>query len=255
MPNRIIRDGILSSESVDALDFAEEVFYRRLQSVADDHGRFYANPKLIRAACYPLRLDRVSDDDVISWMKGCAAAGLVDIYVGTDGKKYIQIIKFGQRVQARSKFPDPSNDVIHGDSPLPTVENRLGGGVVGDVGEGVLVTPNGVTRPNSSDPPQPSTSNCPAQRIVDLYHEKLPELPRCEKLTQTRRGYLQQRWREDLETLDDWAAFFTDVRKSDFLMGKKPGRDGRPPFRADLEWLTKPANYAKFIEGKYTRAV
>lgn len=252
MPNRIIRDGILSSESVDALSFAEEVFYRRLQSVADDHGRFYANPKLIRAACYPLRLDRVSDEDIVSWAKACQAAGLVDVYVGTDEKKYIQIIKFGQRIQAKSKFPDPSTEVIHGDPPLPTVKNRLG--VVEGEGEGVLVTPNGVTCPRAADAPPANLHDCPAQRIVDLYHEKLPELPRCEKLTPTRRGYLRQRWREDLETLEDWAAFFADVRKSDFLMGKKPGRDGRPPFRADLEWLTRPANYAKFIEGKYHRA-
>lgn len=117
-----------------------------------------------------------------------------------------------------------------------------------------LVTPNGVTCPQAADPPPASSADCPAQRIVDLYHEKLPELPRCEKLTPTRRGYLRQRWREDLETLDDWSAFFADVRKSDFLMGKRPGRDGMPPFRANLEWLTKPANYAKFIEGKYHRA-
>lgn len=117
-----------------------------------------------------------------------------------------------------------------------------------------LVTPNGVTCPQAADPPPASSADCPAQRIVDLYHEKLPELPRCEKLTPMRRGYLRQRWREDLETLDDWVAFFADVRKSDFLMGKRPGRDGRPPFRADLEWLTRPANYAKFIEGKYHRA-
>ncbi|HET9819622.1 MAG TPA: hypothetical protein VFP92_10695 [Rhodanobacteraceae bacterium] len=117
-----------------------------------------------------------------------------------------------------------------------------------------LVTPNGVTCPQAADAPPANLPDCPAQRIVDLYHEKLPELPRCEKLTPTRRGYLRQRWREDLETLGDWAAFFADVRKSDFLMGKKAGRDGRPPFRADLEWLTKPANYAKFIEGKYHRA-
>ena len=253
MPNRILRDGILSSEAVAKLSWAEEVFYRRLHSVADDHGRFHALPKLVRAACYPLLIDKVSDSDIGKWIAACATAGLVRVYPASDGKRYLQIVKFGQQVRAKSKFPDPL--------PTPDINceqllanAHLGGGVVGGGDGGVLVTPEGVTRPNSSDPPPPSASNCPAQRIVDLYHEKLPELPRCEKLTQTRRGYLQQRWREDLETLDDWAAFFSDVRKSDFLMGKKPGRDGRPPFRADLEWLTKPANYAKFIEGKYHRA-
>ena len=252
MPNRILRDGILTSEAVDALGWAEEVFYRRLYSIADDHGRYYANPKLIRAAAYPLRLDRVSDSDIGKWMTVCVEAGLVRVYPAEDGKRYIQILKFNQRIQAPSKFPDPLEGVptdVHGCS---TVDNRLGGGVV--EGEGVLVTPSGVTCPNASDAPPANGSNCPIQRIVDLYHQKLPELRRCRKLTEARKGYIRQRWREDMETLDDWAKFFDDVRKSDFLMGKKPCRDGRP-FQATLEWLTRPANYAKFLDGVYHDAV
>lgn len=96
-------------------------------------------------------------------------------------------------------------------------------------------------------------SNCPIQQIVDLYHEALPELPRVRKLTDTRRGYIRQRWREDMPTLDNWKNFFAHVMQSRFLMGKEPGRDGGPPFIADLEWLTKSANFAKIAEGKYHR--
>jgi len=92
---------------------------------------------------------------------------------------------------------------------------------------------------------------CPLQRIVELYHESLPELPRVEKLTKVRVGYVQQRWREDLPSVDAWRAYFADVRNSKFLMGKAQGRDGKPPFRADLEWLTRPGNFAKVAEGKY----
>ena len=40
MPNRIIREGILSSDRVDQLDPPAEVFYRRLMSKVDDHGLF-----------------------------------------------------------------------------------------------------------------------------------------------------------------------------------------------------------------------
>lgn len=249
MPNRIIRDGILSSENVDALDFAEEVFYRRLQSVADDHGRFYANPKLIRAACYPLRLDRVSDSAITGWMRACEAAGLLDIYVGDDGKKYLQIIKFGQRIQSRSKFPDPSKEVVHREPPCATVKNRLVGGVVEDgvVGEGVITTANAVVVETPV-----STARVPVQKIIELYHETLPELPRMAKLTAARRGQIEQRAREDLKTLDDWRAYFTDVRGSPFLMGRAPPSSGHPrPFRASLPWLTKAENFAKVREGNY----
>ena len=56
MPNRVIREGILTSERIEMLGWAEEVFYRRLMSVVDDFGRYYARPALLRAACYPLLL-------------------------------------------------------------------------------------------------------------------------------------------------------------------------------------------------------
>lgn len=138
MPSRIVRDGILTSESVCSLSWAEEVFYRRLMSVADDHGRFHAMPKLLRAACYPLQIDKVSDSDIGKWTTACVAAGLVRVYPALDGKRYIEIFKFGQRVQSKSKFPDPQENteqqhkstVNHREPPLKTalfgVENEDG---------------------------------------------------------------------------------------------------------------------------------
>lgn len=94
-------------------------------------------------------------------------------------------------------------------------------------------------------------SAVPFQQIVDLYHQLLPELPKVAKLTKTRQGYVRQRWLEDLAKLENWHNFFTHVRQSAFLMGKSEGNNGRPPFRADLEWLCKPANFVKIAEGKY----
>lgn len=98
MPNRIIRDGILSSESVCSLGWAAEVFYRRLQSVVDDYGRFEAHPKLLRSKCYPIQFDKVSDADIGKWLADCATAGLVSVYPAADGKRYLQVEKFGQRI-------------------------------------------------------------------------------------------------------------------------------------------------------------
>lgn len=102
---------------------------------------------------------------------------------------------------------------------------------------------------SSTDDPPP----CPVAQIVELYHEVLPELPECRKITPGRRSAIQQRWREDLTDLDDWRMFFSDyVRPSGFLMGRSAGTNGRPVFRADIGWLTNPTNYAKIIEGKYS---
>lgn len=100
--------------------------------------------------------------------------------------------------------------------------------------------------------PDGDPAPCPVAEIVKLYHEILPELPECLKITSARRSSIQQRWREDLTDLDDWRLYFENiVRPSAFLMGRRPATNGRPVFRADIGWLTNPTNYAKIIEGKY----
>lgn len=102
--------------------------------------------------------------------------------------------------------------------------------------------------PNGDSPPP-----VPFSKIVSLYHEILPGLPRVEKLGKTREGYIRQRWKEDLPTIDHWKNFFDYVGQSKFLMGKVPGNNGRPPFRADLGWLIKPTNFINISEEKYHR--
>lgn len=91
----------------------------------------------------------------------------------------------------------------------------------------------------------------PIQAIVSLYHESLPTCRRCEKITPARAGYIRQRWHEDLPTLDAWGNFFGYVSQSPFLVGKTQGSNGKPPFVADIEFLTKPASFTKIAEGKY----
>lgn len=105
MPNRILRDGVLTSERVNSLTWPAEVFYRRLMSVVDDFGRFYAKPELIRAACYPLQLDKVGNQDVAKWLGETQKAGLVMVYT-VEGKAYLELLNFKQQVRAlKSKFP------------------------------------------------------------------------------------------------------------------------------------------------------
>lgn len=119
MPNRILREGILTSERVERLNWAEEVFYRRLMSVVDDFGRYYARPSLVLAACYPLLLKKVSDSDIEKWLSACENAALVRVYPASDGKRYLQLLDFKQQVRAAaSKFP-PLPDVCVADAQQP----------------------------------------------------------------------------------------------------------------------------------------
>ena len=100
--------------------------------------------------------------------------------------------------------------------------------------------------------PSADFATCPHQKIIDLYHEVLPMCPRVRDWTPARATQLRARWNEDKkrQSLDWWRGFFEYIEGSDFLTGRsvKPGKD---PFFADLEWITKSANFVKIREGKY----
>jgi uncharacterized protein YdaU (DUF1376 family) len=103
---------------------------------------------------------------------------------------------------------------------------------------------------------------CSHQEVIDLYHKHLPTLRKVEVWNETRKGYLRQRWRDVAEELSKekdiqvsdilewWSDFFTHIGQSKFLMGRVNDKSGRT-FTADLEWILKPSNFAKIIEGKY----
>jgi hypothetical protein len=138
VPNRILREGILTSERVNALSWPAEVFYRRLISVVDDFGRYYAKPELMRAACYPLKLDIVGNQDVVKWLAECARAGLVRTYT-VDGKDYLELADFKQQVRAKdSKFPQMLGTCVadathtHSSSTASAHLDVVGDGVEGD---------------------------------------------------------------------------------------------------------------------------
>tara|TARA_Y100000310_G_C20568956_1_gene756979 strand:+ start:365 stop:1102 length:738 start_codon:yes stop_codon:yes gene_type:complete len=107
MPNRIIRDGILTSERLAKLSAGAEVCFYRLLVCADDWGRFHAHPAILRAALFPLKIDVVTEGELLGWLKEITKAELVTNYTA-NGKKYLQIATFNQRTRAKcSKFPDP----------------------------------------------------------------------------------------------------------------------------------------------------
>lgn len=119
----------------------------------------------------------------------------------------------------------------------------------------INTSPNGEESPQSGDAPLNGKKPCPHKAIIEIYHDKLKICPRIREWNDTRKGYLRSRWneKEDRQDLEWWARFFEYCSKSDFLTGRTDGRDGKPPFIADLEWMIRPSNFAKIIEGKYHR--
>ena len=106
MPDRIIRAGILTSDAVNTLSWGAEVFYRRLISVVDDYGRYDGRTAVLRAVLYPLQVNKVSESDIGKWILETGEAALVRRYAVAD-KPYLEVVKFGQKIRSKSRWPDP----------------------------------------------------------------------------------------------------------------------------------------------------
>lgn len=93
-----------------------------------------------------------------------------------------------------------------------------------------------------------SADQCPHQEILDAYHKILPSLTRMRTWNGERPKNLRARWREDTErqSIQWWEELFKYISKSDFLMGRT-----EKPFTNTLDWIIKPTNFNKIIEGRY----
>lgn len=96
MNDRLIRGGIIDSERVNSLSWAAECFYRRLQSLVDDYGNYDGREAIIRTNAFKLKLNQVSESDVLSWLQVCEKAELISFYQ-VEGKDYLHLKDFRQK--------------------------------------------------------------------------------------------------------------------------------------------------------------
>ena len=105
---------------------------------------------------------------------------------------------------------------------------------------------------------------CPHQEIIALWQKHLPQLTQPRVWEGARRNSLKARWiqaakpspfnESGYSTLQDglswWSSFFAYVAETQLANGfDNNGRIWRP----DLEWVIKPANFQKIIDGKYEK--
>jgi len=119
--------------------------------------------------------------------------------------------------------------------------------------------PPGIVDDAGASPPGNGIARCPTDELVGLWHELCaPPLPTVGVLSPTRRKAVSARWREvcSAEHFDrahgvDWFRwlFAERIATSPFLMGRVNGRG--EPFRASWDWVMRPTNFAKVVDGNY----
>ena len=78
MPNRIIKESIRTSDSINDLTWFEEVLFYRLMVSCDDYGRFDARIPIIKGSCFPLK--NVTDNQMENALNKLSSAGIVTTY-------------------------------------------------------------------------------------------------------------------------------------------------------------------------------
>ena len=111
MPNRILRESICRSESIDELDYFEESFFYRLLVNCDDFGRFDGREKILKSSLYPLK-DDVELYRINEAVETLDRVGLISIYY-IESKRFLQVINWNKYQQVRTKkgkYPAPGSD-------------------------------------------------------------------------------------------------------------------------------------------------
>ena len=114
MPNRILKESICTSDTLDELTWMEEVFWYRLIVNCDDYGRFDARPAILRSRLFPLK-SSVTEKNVKEILNKLSTVGLVILYEYED-KPYLQLATWDRHQQIRakkSKYPAPDDSCSH----------------------------------------------------------------------------------------------------------------------------------------------
>lgn len=100
MPNRILKESICRSDTIDQLSWFEEVLFYRLIVSCDDYGRFDGRPAIIRGTCFPLK--DITCKSIADALQKLTSVGLVREYY-IQGRPYLHMATWGDHQQVRAK--------------------------------------------------------------------------------------------------------------------------------------------------------
>lgn len=272
---RNIKPGFFKNENLCELAAMDRLLFAGLWCLADREGRLENRPKKIKMELFPC-----DNYDVESGLQNLEQAGFIKTYK-VEHFSVIQVVNFlihqvPHGTEKDSELPDingvftvnqrKSNGYITGSTTKITVKDLLDNGVL-TVKELFLNTLNPeslILNPESLYPPNPpgdgkgrtvKTDETPYQEILEAYRQHLPHLPQPEDAkswNKTRKASVKARYDENekRQNLAWWQKYFGHVAKSAFLTGKTPEN-----FEATFDWLMKPTNMQKVIEGNYHKVI
>lgn len=248
----MIRDWTDSLRMDDLSAEAERLFTRLLMK-ADDYGRFHADPRLVKASCFPLS-ESIKSSDIEPWLSELHDAGLIVIYV-VEGRRILAIANYGQRLkQSRAKFPPcpgkPLDWLPMFDQFQPcSADFREVPGSSGKFPSEEKRTRRETEHEVEHEDEEKPKEKAPVgeDEVFEFWnsHDQLPKIMKASKerkakaKTRLADPFFRERWKEAVSL----------IPASPFLLGQNDRG-----WKADIDWFLKPESLTRIIEGKYNSA-
>lgn len=281
--SRNIKPRFFTNDEMAALPPLTRLLHIALWTLADREGRLEDRPKKIKAEALPY-----DDCEPDAMLQALHDAGFIQRYV-SDGVKCIRVMNWHKHqnphvkeqastipapditgasmVQATEEVkPHPEHAVLIPDSlnPLPdsgfpskASEAVASVAVAEKTGDSTSAEESGKINGHAAESKFP---NCPQQKILGLYREKLPTAVQHKQWDGEDAVALRNRWQETCKRLNHteeeqglkwFASLFEYIDSVDFLMGRIHD-PGRRPFRVSLAWIVKKKYFKKLVDGVYT---
>jgi len=256
--SRNIKPGFFKNETLAECSPLARLLFAGLWCLADRAGRLEDRPKRIRAEILPY-----DDGSIEEMLDELHLAGFIVRYTVGE-QRFIQVVNFSKHQNPHCKETQstiPAPDGYCAITVQKQEEHRA------SPADSLNLIPDPLNPINAMSPAG-DTLACPVDEIISLYHEAMPENPRCKVVNTARRGAIKSRWLEAsrllckpfgyssrADGLTAWKAFFEICNDSAFLTGHAVPQQGKPPFIADIDFLMSPNGFAKCLENKYHREV
>jgi hypothetical protein len=135
MPQRLLRPTLRQSERWNRLPLFEQNLFVRLLTMVDDYGRYEAHPMLIRNEAYPYGDENGKDiplpkieSALLALSDNNSEDGMLILYK-VNGKRYLSLRRWKERVRTDSKYPDPDSEMsdkcLTNDSTIPSQRQQM----------------------------------------------------------------------------------------------------------------------------------
>ncbi len=236
--SRMIRPEFFSDEKLGTLSRDSRLLFAGLWVTSDDYGVTKGHPAWLRSQIFPYDND-LDIPKIEDWLDELSLLGLIEEF-RVNSERYYNISNFleHQKIHNPSKARNPefTEDLRDNTDTLanPSRDIRLETETETEVKQKPKQKRKGACAPDEVD------------KFADLYKQLCPNLVQIKgDLTSARKSAIKQRL-ADLKKIEMTPEEFLEkCEAADWLAGRGKPSQGRRVFRANLDWILKPAVFER----------